>query len=93
MTHEGWSNYVTWAVKLWMANEEGSCRYWQAEAEDYRDDADGLASVLKEAHEVSLPELEGFAADLLNAAFAEVNWTEIAESLIGDLEPEEEDDA
>ena len=25
-THEGWHNYETWAVALWLANDEGSYR-------------------------------------------------------------------
>jgi len=28
MSYEGWKNYETWAVKLWLDNEEGSSRYW-----------------------------------------------------------------
>ena len=24
MSYNGWTNYETWAVKLWMDNEEGS---------------------------------------------------------------------
>ena len=28
-TYNGWSSYETWAVKLWMDNEESSYRYWQ----------------------------------------------------------------
>src|SRR5439155_23562107 len=27
--YNGWTNYETWAVKLWMDNEEPSYRYWQ----------------------------------------------------------------
>lgn len=27
--YNGWANYETWAVKLWIDNEEGSYRYWR----------------------------------------------------------------
>ena len=27
--YNGWANYETWAVKLWMDNEESSQTYWQ----------------------------------------------------------------
>lgn len=26
--HEGWSNWPTWAVNLWLTNDEGSHEYW-----------------------------------------------------------------
>lgn len=33
-TYNGWTNYETWNVKLWMDNDEGSYRYWQETAEE-----------------------------------------------------------
>lgn len=30
--HEGWSNYETWSVNLWMANAEHLYRYWRRTA-------------------------------------------------------------
>lgn len=30
-TYNGWTNYETWAVKLWIDNDEGSYDYWKAE--------------------------------------------------------------
>jgi len=93
--YNGWTNYETWAVKLWMDNEEPSYRYWRERAEQEYEAADeeftkrgnatfALADSIKEQHEEALPELEGFASDLLRGAFSEVNWHEIAESLIDD---------
>lgn len=98
--YQGWANYETWAVKLWMDNEQGAYNYWReatqeaiANAPDAEEVADGiwtpenaakfhLADHLKNEHEEQLPEVKGFAADLLRGAFSEVNWTEIAASLI-----------
>ena len=91
--YNGWTNYETWLVKLWMDNEQGSYSYFQEQAEqvlkDDPDDEDNdrirtLAAVIQESHEESLPKLEGFAADLMNAALSEVNWEEIAGSLLED---------
>lgn len=28
-TYNGWTNYETWVVNLWMDNDEGSYDYWQ----------------------------------------------------------------
>ena len=87
--YNGWTNYETWLVKLWIDNEQGSQEYWQERAEDnVKRDEDGdiraLAEELKDQHEEMLPKLEGFAADLMNAALSEVDWHEIAGSLIDD---------
>ena len=103
----GWTNYETWTVKLWIDNDDGSQSYWLDQAKSEIEHADSglsayakltgreiftteeratlaLANALKDHHEEGLPEMEGFAADLLNAAMREVNWHEIAASLIAD---------
>ena len=88
--HEGWTNYETWAVKLHMDNDETAYNYWRLLTTGIAEHANGpgrtaaglLADHLKARHEEQLPELQGFAADLLTAAFGEVNWYEIAESLL-----------
>lgn len=87
--YNGWTNYETWLVKLWMDNEAGSQDYWLETAADHlkvdgEDARRSLADRLKEEHEDALPEVSGFVSDLLNAALSEVNWWEIAESLLED---------
>ncbi len=76
-----------------MDNEQGSYSFFQEQAEqvikDDPDDEDNdrirtLAAIIQESHEEALPKLEGFAADLMNAALSEVNWEEIAGSLLED---------
>ena len=106
-TYNGWTNYETWAVKLWMDNDEGSYNYWrEATLEawahpvenqliDSRKDraAIALAERLKDEHEDGVPEtLNGSVyADLMNAALGEVNWREIADALLGNAELPAED--
>ena len=92
MTHKeynGWTNYESWLVKLWMDNEQGTQKYWTEQAEQHfkihgEDNLRLLADALKEYHEEQLPEVQGFVSDLLNSAMSEVNWQEIAESLVND---------
>lgn len=35
-TYNGYANYETWAVNLWLGNEESSYRYWREAAEEER---------------------------------------------------------
>ena len=101
--HNGWDNYETWAVSLWLSNEQSSADYWSGAARDILDASEAdlerdytremvamsaLADQLKEHHEQALPEVQGFAADLLNAAMSEVNWLEIAIHLVNDAQAE-----
>jgi phage/plasmid primase-like uncharacterized protein len=101
--YNGWFNYETWVVNLWMDNEKGSYDYWREESKRCFEEcarpetrsystqtqkeaaACMLADVIKSEHEESMPEVEGFAADLLNAAMSEVNWYEIAEHLLDEF--------
>lgn len=39
MSYQGWENYETWCVKLWIDNEESSYTYWQEAAEESWDNA------------------------------------------------------
>lgn len=100
--YNGWTNYETWLVNLWMDNEESSAKYWAECARAALEQAEetpsavyrmtgnkpftteeravlALEKQLQNEHEEALPELEGFVADLLNAAMSEVNWHEIAQ--------------
>lgn len=94
-TYNGWTNYETWSVALWLDNEPGTYedarQIVHAELDDWRAGRD-----LREYVE-SLPDVESvlsgatMAADLLGTALSEVSWTEIAEHYRED-EDEDEDD-
>ncbi len=102
--YNGWYNYETWLVNLWIDNEQGSQEYWQDRAiEAYRqvsrssdnraaDAAVDLADQLKDSFEEQAGELTGvtgFWSDLLNGALSEVNWREIAEHMVEDVDKEQ----
>lgn len=101
--YQGWKNYETWAVALWIGNEKGTYETSREMTRSYAESAVdetyataaqvaryALADALREwVTEDMLPNLEAtLAADLLNAAVSEVDWHEIAENYLSDLEME-----
>jgi hypothetical protein len=84
--YNGWSSYETWAVKLWMDNDQWSYTENRERAREAFDLAPEpriwLADHLKDEYEEAMPEVDGVWADLLGAAFGNVDWFEIADSLL-----------
>jgi hypothetical protein len=64
--YNGWSNYETWCVHLWLTNEEGSYRYWREEAERYRKEAPRHQNVREEIWSVELAERAELAKQMRN---------------------------
>ena len=108
-TYNGWTNYETWVVNMWMDNNEGSYDYWREVAQEIHNNLEEptnsltkmdeamylLADRLKDYHEEIKDEILGNVkltssvwADLLGAALSEVNWREIAEHLLENVEVE-----
>jgi len=98
--YNGWSNYETWNVKLWMDNDEGSYNYWREQVREVWEDKDHdkddtittLAKMLEQEHDDNMPELNGCYADLLGAAMSEVDWYEIAEAMVNDEDLTEDEE-
>lgn len=95
MGYQGWSNYETWAVNLWLENEEGSYNYWRGatqkawgetdeKSEERSSDArSALEDRLKSEIEEGAPDLGATLwSDLMTAALGEVDWREIADSML-----------
>ena len=96
--YNGWKNYTTWCVNLWLANEEGLYGGAIARAEAVMGEEHptspywtveeshryGVADSLKTWVTLDLaPDLgASFAADLLSYALDQVDWNEIADSWI-----------
>jgi hypothetical protein len=100
-SYNGWSNYETWVVNLWLGNDEDSYSRCRSLAQRCIEEAVAdkvfsrieqacykLASELKEMVEDGNPIASEASvyADLLNASLAEVNWQEIASSLLGEID-------
>ena len=90
--YNGWDNYETWAMALWIDNEEPSYRYWRETARDIlsqpmkkRERLYVLGQRLKDEFEDERPALDGVWGDLLGAAMSEVNWHEIAGCILDDV--------
>jgi len=83
-TYNGWTNYETWAVKLWIDNEQYQQELWLERAQACDGDVSDLADELRDYHEEQMPECTGVYGDLMAAAIGSVNWREIAENLIED---------
>ena len=107
-TYNGWTNYETWCVNLWMSNDQSSQEYFQEMAQEVYNESKAeksftreeraaftLADSLKDEMEEqqSLLVVTGVFADLLNAALSEVNWYEIAKHYIEDVDKEETETA
>ena len=89
LTYNGWTNYETWVVNLWLTNDSDSVEVLNHMAQDclahLPERADAvweLAKRLEEDHDELKPELNGPFADLLNHALGCVNWREIAAYII-----------
>ncbi len=88
MAYNGWTNYETWNINLWIDNSQGDQEFWRERAEECiaNTDSDGDAiAALSNELEASFDDLyeeqkpaSGPLADLLRAALSEVNWHEIA---------------
>ena len=93
MSYNGWKNYETWNVALWIDNEEGSYHERRDMARSARSVGE-YARMLQDWVEEMAPDLgASMFSDLLNAALSEVDWDEIAEAWYAEEHEEEEAEA
>jgi hypothetical protein len=92
-TYNGWTNWETWIVNVWMDNDQKLYEYFGdiAREEVLKDKESAtykLSTTLREQFDEWTPEIEGLYLDLLNGAMREINWHEIAGHLVERVEEE-----
>ena len=84
-TYNGWTNYETWCVKLWLDNDG-----WEYDRSMGRTSYD-LTCYLKDLILDIVPDLgASMFADLLGSAIDNVKFREIAEAILEGYEGEDE---
>ena len=78
-SYNGWNNYETWLVNLWLTNDESS--YYQlAQILALYSDVVSQGDAIEEWVRADQAITTGLYADLINAALGKVSWYEIAEN-------------
>ena len=82
--YQGWTNYPTWAVALWINNNQAL----QARAHELARGLEGreLADALLDLIGDVLPDMGGLEGDLLTWAVGQSNWRELAVSFREDAQ-------
>jgi ABC-type amino acid transport substrate-binding protein len=105
MSYNGWSNYETWNLALWMDNDQGTysmrCEAVSDAVNDNDDKEDAVSQVAKwleslvENGELGELPANGFLSDILSNALREVDYDEIAQNWVDDAweDKEEEEEA
>lgn len=88
--YNGWTNYETWVVKLWMDNEQPSSEYWAETARELWDTTEDiadrsvharilLADRLKDEHEQSKDDI------LSNSQMTSSVWADLLGAALGSV--------
>jgi len=99
--YNGWTNYETWSVALWIDENKGAHEAWRETANDFFNTSSKSEGLLKQRHAaiyrladclkaahmefMPQPEIPDVYSQLLQGALSEVNWDEIAEGLINEV--------
>lgn len=77
--YNGWKNYPTWCVNLWLSNDEGLYNQTLELMAAYEPMHERVSALKAWVTDELAPDLgASFAADLLGYALGEIDWYEIA---------------
>ncbi len=94
--YQGYKNYETWNCHLWLGNDRGSWEFVretviEGRTEDESEWVGNVANILEEYLEEQMPDLgASMWGDLLQGAFDEIDFYEIAEWEINEYKLNEE---
>ena len=91
-SYNGWANRETWATALHIDNNFGSCEALEVCAEykdSLREAAEALEEFTREIFGLDGVDPSSYMSDLLEGAFARVDFREIAASIIDELHGED----
>lgn len=88
--YQGWKNYPTWAIQLWLFNDQATYNFWVSQAKAYQGQEGGkwkLADAIKESLETDSPFEDSKRTadvynDLLTWAISQADYGEIAEAFL-----------
>ena len=97
--YNGWTNYETWNVNLWLQNTNGSQEFWYAQAREIlvKHGPREAVLILARQLETQFDEEADYliddrrpccVIDLLRASLREVNWQEIVDHLLEEVQAE-----
>lgn len=82
--YNGYTNYETWCVCLWIGNDQADYMFWREQARGVTPGE--LARTLEAHFEECAPAAAGVYADLLTHALGRVDWYEVADAIMEGLE-------
>jgi hypothetical protein len=83
--YNGWTNYETWVVALWIRGDVESYTYWrEVNTVENPKTVCISAEELKTSFQENIPEMPGVYRDLLTNTLSEVNWDEIVKTVLGE---------
>ena len=87
--YQGWANYETWCVNLWLTNEEGSYNEFRDLATEFEEDqiyefGKEIRAHVEQEIDAMIQNSQGFdpykgmVSDMIHANLSSVDWEEIA---------------
>ena len=92
--YNGWTNDETWLVKLWLDDDglDSVCQDIALNNPTWYDCGQAIKTLVEEQYVEEHVAPNGLVADLVRAALNIVNWYEIADSFLKQIEPDESSD-